>query len=746
MRKKIYGILSLMLFLSLCFLLPEHVLADGAVGDGSGGSTSETVIPGYTFYTIDGEPVSTEGDGKSVTVLIFGKTDCGITQGTVRNIAASDWVKSPDIRVIFAALNTESTDVVKNFKNAYGCENIIFCPQSYYVPEAWNEYCNQFSLSTRSFEPGSFPHIFLLDAANHPKKGLSGSQTAATILAEIQKFSDPGYEERDPLLTLNMSGEESYAYARSVFAIVNQKRAENGRPRLELDKELTEAAMQRAAELSLYYNHTRPNGEKATSILRRDGCTRIAENIAVGYLTPDAVMSGWMSSQGHKANILDLYLKGIGIGCFRDNQGIWYWVQYFDDKQPCVPLTENGSRQVTRPVSIRSSVVNLSVDETAREFSCSGAGTTAAFGIYHLNRAFPYSRPQLNPGDFDFTSSNASVATAGADGTIAVGEPGTAVIKATIKKSAVSVSLNVTKKEHTLKDEVIAPTKTEQGYTVHTCTVCGYSFTDSYVPAVPEAEPGSPGEGDGGAGSGDGNSDSSGNGNSDSPGNGSTSGSDGSLGGGSSSGSGGVGSGGTGTGTVGGSGGSTGGGSSQSGVRNVSGLTAGSKEKTITLSWRKVSGAKGYFVYQRNNTKKKWVKIATVKPGTTTYTVRKLKPGTAYRFAVKAYATKNKKQVTSKSYTSVDVATKPSAVKFTVTAGKGKATFKWSKVKGATGYTIYYKRKETDAFRKLGSTKKTSFTKTGLDSGKYIFTVRAYKTCGGRKYMGTSAAKTVKIN
>ena len=36
----------------------------------------------------------------------------------------------------------------------------------------------------------------------------------------------------------------------------------------------------------------------------------------------------------------------------------------------------------------------------------------------------------------------------------------------------------------TYNDVVTAPTQTEQGYTTHTCTVCGYSFVDSYTDAL----------------------------------------------------------------------------------------------------------------------------------------------------------------------------------------------------------------------------------------------------------------------
>jgi len=40
---------------------------------------------------------------------------------------------------------------------------------------------------------------------------------------------------------------------------------------------------------------------------------------------------------------------------------------------------------------------------------------------------------------------------------------------------------NIAAKGHTYKNQVVAPTTTEKGYTLHTCTVCGYGYKDSYV-------------------------------------------------------------------------------------------------------------------------------------------------------------------------------------------------------------------------------------------------------------------------
>ncbi|MDE5753217.1 MAG: hypothetical protein K2H89_01530, partial [Oscillospiraceae bacterium] len=51
----------------------------------------------------------------------------------------------------------------------------------------------------------------------------------------------------------------------------------------------------------------------------------VGENIAWGYATPEAVVKGWMSSEGHRANILGSNFRYIGVGYVDGN----YWTQLF---------------------------------------------------------------------------------------------------------------------------------------------------------------------------------------------------------------------------------------------------------------------------------------------------------------------------------------------------------------------------------------------------------------------------------
>lgn len=183
-------------------------------------------------------------------------------------------------------------------------------------------------------------------------------------------------------------------------------------------------------------------------------------------------------------------------------------------------------------------------------------------------------------------------------------------------------------------------------------------------------------------------------------------------------------------------------------IPNITGLeTSASTAKSIGLSWKKIPQAKGYIIYQYNNSGKKWDTKATLDKNTNTYTVKGLTPGTNYCFAVKAYTqSQDGKKIISNAYVSINTATAPSTVNFKVTPGKRKATLKWSKVKGATGYTVYYKTKKQAPWKKLKSTKATRYTKTKLKTGKtYIFTVKAFKTCNGKTYTSSFRSKNVKI-
>ena len=171
---------------------------------------------------------------------------------------------------------------------------------------------------------------------------------------------------------------------------------------------------------------------------------------------------------------------------------------------------------------------------------------------------------------------------------------------------------------------------------------------------------------------------------------------------------------------------------------------------SIKLSWKKVSKASGYVVYRANSVNGKYKAIKTIKKGkTTSFTDKKRTTGKTYYYKLRPYKTvKNKKQYMD--YSSV-VSTKavPGRVKFTkLTAKNQKATLKWKKVSGASGYLLYRSDRRDGGFTCINSvsSRKTSYTNTKLKKGQtYYYRIRAYRKVGGKRVYGNfSVVKAVK--
>ena len=114
------------------------------------------------------------------------------------------------------------------------------------------------------------------------------------------------------------------ANARSVVDQVNRERTARGLSALRVDPALTAAAQIRAQEIVERFSHTRPDGTKWSTV----SSVAYGENIAKGQRTADKVMAAWMSSSGHRANILRASYGSIGVACVQSGN-VYYWVQLF---------------------------------------------------------------------------------------------------------------------------------------------------------------------------------------------------------------------------------------------------------------------------------------------------------------------------------------------------------------------------------------------------------------------------------
>ena len=120
------------------------------------------------------------------------------------------------------------------------------------------------------------------------------------------------------------SGLSMSAMAAEVAAQVNAERAKYGLSSLTVSDELTRAACVRASEIVQQFSHTRPDGSSCFTV----SGAAYGENIAKGQSSADRVMAAWLSSEGHRANILRESYGSIGVCALKVN-GVIYWVQLF---------------------------------------------------------------------------------------------------------------------------------------------------------------------------------------------------------------------------------------------------------------------------------------------------------------------------------------------------------------------------------------------------------------------------------
>lgn len=118
-----------------------------------------------------------------------------------------------------------------------------------------------------------------------------------------------------------------------VVALINNERAAIGIGGVASDSSLDALAQIRAQEIVSTFSHTRPDGRPCFSVFDDGGIVYSAagENIAAGYASASDVMSGWMESPGHRANILNASYGKVGIGLYTvpGDAYTYYWVQLF---------------------------------------------------------------------------------------------------------------------------------------------------------------------------------------------------------------------------------------------------------------------------------------------------------------------------------------------------------------------------------------------------------------------------------
>jgi len=235
------------------------------------------------------------------------------------------------------------------------------------------------------------------------------------------------FAESGNVAAVNVTAVQNSDYALKVLQIVNKERAANGLQPLVIDSELQDAAMLRAMETLVYWDHTRPDGTSCFSVSDKV----MGENIAYGQGSPASVMSSWMDSPGHRANILGSRFRSIGIGCVYFHSA-YYWVQDFGEDTGD-GIAKAGKSKVTQPVQVQLSLVKPVYDSSCgKRVSLSDTDGVVPKIVTDTSAGW-YEPFAFDSSDFDYSSSNEKIFTVGEDGRILPAGTGSAVYTAALK-------------------------------------------------------------------------------------------------------------------------------------------------------------------------------------------------------------------------------------------------------------------------------------------------------------------------
>lgn len=150
--------------------------------------------------------------------------------------------------------------------------------------------------------------------------------TIMTLVGCSDKRLSAVSSDTEVLSRSGMSSEEI-----EMFHATNSERLTQGLSPLMANSTCVRMAQEHAFDMVRrgYFSHDSPT-ETFSQRTERYGLAGnwVGENIARGFEDTGSILSMWMSSSGHRSNILNANYRSLGVGKFQD-----YWVQCFSGLQ-----------------------------------------------------------------------------------------------------------------------------------------------------------------------------------------------------------------------------------------------------------------------------------------------------------------------------------------------------------------------------------------------------------------------------
>jgi uncharacterized protein YkwD len=196
-------------------------------------------------------------------------------------------------------------------------------------------------LNVSSLQAGTY-YIRVYQAAESGDTNYNLSLSAQSTIVSISPTPEPATlaitstsitpESPEPTSSGN-------SFINRVLELTNAQRLQAGLQPLKLNSKLNNSAQAHSEDMALhdFFDHKGSNGSSMGDRAKASGYqfSRLGENIAAGYATPEEVVQGLLNSPGHRANLLNPNYREIGIGYYylaNDTGNVnehFYWTQDF---------------------------------------------------------------------------------------------------------------------------------------------------------------------------------------------------------------------------------------------------------------------------------------------------------------------------------------------------------------------------------------------------------------------------------
>ena len=241
--------------------------------------------------------------------------------------------------------------------------------------------------------------------------------------------------------TLHVKGINDYDKGLLAAELINTMREDEHMYSFIISRSLNEAAMTRAAELVLLYDHCRPNSTSLTSGLSINQSAH-AEIITINDGTIENLSKELESSYTHLRNILSEEYVSMGVGCFEYDESYYWCILFSRDEFVDEINTSLGRIEANDAIDILSNYLDFQTIVSGNYYNSNfSLNKSHKINLVYKNPKFNKAKLIVSYEDYNLVSKNKNIAITQNDTFTLIDEGNTDIV---IKCGSYQSTFNVT--------------------------------------------------------------------------------------------------------------------------------------------------------------------------------------------------------------------------------------------------------------------------------------------------------------